>query len=324
MENYKIKLKATGPITQLPDSQKLFGALVTAYGRIHGSGKTTKLVHAVFDRKIHLALSNVIPLGYLPLPQDYLVDRLAERIGGERSLKESRARIKERAYIRQEDLRSVLEKPATCENLYPYIKKTERQQLRASIDSVLYGIQGLDTRLYTVPMVQLLEVERGANGREETRPVSDFCFYLQGEEGESLKEWIELLERLKESGESLILGKRASQGLNKYEVTGMEKIRLPKSNRYLNLGMLLPDQVDFNASTVRLFTSQRRPFGMPGGWEQNRSQYFISFIDSGSVIALKDGIRKAGKCVKSPFYDRDIVFGNGFLYPIWLGKGARG
>ena len=324
MENYKIKLKATGPITQLPDSQKLFGALVTAYGRIHGSGKTTKLVHAVFDRKIHLALSNVIPLGYLPLPQDYLVDRLAGRIGGERSLKESRARIKERAYIRQEDLRSVLEKPATCENLYPYIKKTERQQLRASIDSVLYGIQGLDTRLYTVPMVQLLEVERGANGREETRPVSDFCFYLQGEEGESLKEWIELLERLKESGESLILGKRASQGLNKYEVTGMEKIRLPKSNRYLNLGMLLPDQVDFNASTVRLFTSQRRPFGTPGGWEQNRTQYFISFIDSGSVVALKDGIRKAGKCVKSPFYDRDIVFGNGFLYPIWLGKGARG
>ena len=121
MENYKIKLKATGPITQLRDSQKLFGALVTAYGRIHGSGKTTKLVHAVFDRKIHLALSNVIPLGYLPLPQDYLVDRLAGRIRGERSLKESRARIKERAYIRQGDLQSVLEKPATSENRYPYI-----------------------------------------------------------------------------------------------------------------------------------------------------------------------------------------------------------
>ena len=85
--------------------------------------------------------------------------------------------------------------------------------------------------------------------------------------------------------------------------------------------MLLPEKIDFRKSTLKLFTSERRPFTMPGGWKKD-SKYFISFIDSGSIIVLKDKIEQAGKCVRSPFNPkRDIIFGNAFLYPVMLGKG---
>ena len=85
--------------------------------------------------------------------------------------------------------------------------------------------------------------------------------------------------------------------------------------------MLVPEKIDFRKSTLRLFTSERRPFTMPGGWKKD-SKYFISFIDSGSIIAFYDIIEQAGKCVRSPFnQERDIIFGNAFLYPVILGKG---
>ena len=62
---------------------------------------------------------------------------------------------------------------------------------------------------------------------------------------------------------------------------------------------------------------------MAGGWNKNGNKYFISFIESGSIIVLRDGVEQAGKCVLSPFNKgRDIVFGNAFLYPVvWRKEG---
>ena len=59
MKNYKIVLKSIGAITQLPDSQKVFGALITTFAEANGNDRAAKLVKAVIDKKIHLALSNV-------------------------------------------------------------------------------------------------------------------------------------------------------------------------------------------------------------------------------------------------------------------------
>ena len=142
---------------------------------------------------------------------------------------------------------------------------------------------------------------------------------MQGDE--SVVSVKEVIEKFIQSEESIILGKRASQGLNKYKIISIEEIEIQESDYYLNLGMLLPEKIDFRKSTLRLFTSERRPFTMPGGWKKD-SKYFISFIDSGSIIALKDKMEQAGKCVRSPFnQERDIIFGNAFLYPVILGKG---
>lgn len=318
MKTYKIVLKAAGAITQLPDSQKVFGALVTMFAKASGNEKATELVKAVLEKRIHLALSNVLPLEYLPVPQDYIVDKLAESLSKDGNLKEKRSEVKERSYIKPEDLTYVMENPEKCSDIYPYIKQSDEQQLRASIDSVTYGVEGLETKLYTVPVLRLQEIK---TRKEEAVPVSDFCFYLQSGENELAKSVLILIEELIRSGTSLILGKRASQGLNKYRVVDMEQIELPDAEYYLNLGMLLPDKIDFESSTLKLFTSERRPFSMPGGWNQHSGKYFISFIDIGSVVYLQKGVEQAGKSVRSPFNkNRDIVFGNALLYPISCGK----
>lgn len=320
MKNYKIILKSNSAITQLPDSQKVFGALVTAFAEANGNDKTSELVKAVIDKKIHLALSNVNPLDYFPMPQDYVVDRLAKMVAVGESLKKKRAAVKERAYVRLEDLKGVLENPGIAETIYPYIKQADDQQLRASMDSVMYGIQGLETKLYTVPTLRLSE-RTWTKGRETDQSVSQFCFYLQMDESKFGTSIIDLIKKLMESGMSLILGKRASQGLNTYRVTAVKEIELPNEEHYLNLGMLLPNKIDFSASVLKLFTSERRPFAMQGGWNRECTKYFISFVAAGSIISLQDGVEQAGKCVPSPFNkSRDIVFGNAFLYPISLGK----
>lgn len=321
VKTYKVILKSTGKITQLPDSQKVFGALATLFAKTNGNEKATEMVKAVFDKKIHLALSNVMPLDYLPMPQDYVIDRLAENIPKDKNLKEQRAAVKARAYIKHKDLDCVMEEPEKCSEIYPYIKQSDEQQLRASIDSVIYGVEGLETKLYTVPVLRLQEINIQKDGREKAVPVSDFCFYLQSDENELAASVLDVIKELIQSQTSLILGKRASQGLNKYRVIEMKPIKLPNAEYYLNLGMLLPDKIDFSSSTLKLFTSERRPFAMPGGWNQNSSKYFISFIDSGSVIVLQGGVELAGKSVPSPFNkNRDIVFGNAFLYPITCRK----
>jgi hypothetical protein len=105
-----------------------------------------------------------------------------------------------------------------------------------------------------------------------------------------------------------------------------ENINYTEAEALLNTGMLLPNEIDFDNSTLKLFTSERRPFEKPGGWNQYDKKYYISFIHEGSVIFLPDGItqehvRRAGKSTESKFRPgRDIVFGNAFLYPITFGK----
>ena len=74
VKNYKILLKSSGAITQLPDSQKVFGALATKYAEANGNDKAAQMVKDVFDKESHLALSNVMPLHYFPMPQDYVID----------------------------------------------------------------------------------------------------------------------------------------------------------------------------------------------------------------------------------------------------------
>ena len=321
MRNYKIMLSSAGGITQLPDSQKIFGALTTKYEESRGDEKASEMVKAVLEKRVHLALSNVFPLDYFPMPLDYASDRLVRegsREGDEEvSLKERRAELKKRDYIGKQGLKSIMEmgKPGWESSIFPYVKKTDAQQLRASIESTLYGMEGLEARLYTVPTLQLQEVRLDRNGKQEAGGVSEFCFYFQGDEGETTDDLLKLLGKLQRDGATLILGKRASQGLNQFLVEGMEEIRLPQASRYLNMGMLLPDQINFSRSTLRLFTSERRPFSVMGGWSCQKQ--FISFIDCGSVIVLQKGIEQAGKCIRSPFYaNRDIVFGSAFLYPI--------
>lgn len=172
-----------------------------------------------------------------------------------------------------EDLKRAIENPGISETIYPYIKQADEQQLRASMESVRHGVQGLETKLYTVPVLNLTE-RKWIDDQEKAQPVSKFCFYLQMDKSESGTTILKLIDELMQSGSPLILGKRASQGLNKYHVTAVESIELPIEEHYLNLGMLLPNKIDYSVSVLKLFTSERRPFVMQGGGEPELRKIF--------------------------------------------------
>ena len=324
MNNYKVILKSTGAITQLPDSQKIFGALVTELSRIKGEEAASKLVKAVYEKRMHLALSNLLPLGFLPVPQDYIVEKITETVSENEDIKEKRAQVKERKYIKEEQLSNILKDPMSCCELYPYIKEYTGQQLRASMEQNGFRAEGLEKKLYTVPVTVLRKINEEDIEESKTDPVSEFQFYLQGSNNQSMTELLSVMEQMKQKEAPLILGKRASQGLNKYYISkiiylGQEAFEEMRSSRYLNLGMLLPNQIDYENSCLKLFTSERRPFSIPGGWNRTFTEWFISFIACGSVITLSAGIEHAGKCVWFPLgKGRNLVFGNAFLYPIDL------
>ena len=323
MKSYRVTLKSSGMITQLPDSQKIFGALITELAKREGNEVASMLTEAVLNRKMHLSLSNLFPFGYFPMPDEYVgYFWNRKKKTSNRNLKERRAAVKERSYIKWEDPDEVLQDPERCTKLYPYVKKEEGRQLRASVESVSYGIESLETKLYTVPFLTVQEVRE--QKEEKGRSISEFYFYLQGDEGELLEYLLRLIAKWKKDEATLILGKRSSQGLNKYRISALEAIELPciETNYYLNLGMLLPDRIDFQKSTLKLFTSERRPFAMAGGWDKSFQKRFISFIDCGSIVTTVEGTECAGKCIPSPYHgNRDIVFGNAFLYPIDLKTG---
>lgn len=317
MKDYKVKLKLTGAMTQVPDCQKLFGALVYLFAEVHGDERATALTKAILNKTIHLALSNVIPEGYLPVPQDYLIDRMSASCGEAFDLKKERAAIKLRSYIKPQDLRSVLGGSIKCGEINTYVKQRNLQQLRASIDSIRYDIPELDTRLYSVPTVDLCEVDP----EKGEQIVKEYCFYLQVDESELCFDFVSMLCKAAEEELELILGKRASQGLNLFRMISMvQEVPRLDSETYLNTGMLLPDQIDFESSSIRLFTSERRPFEMMGGWSEESPKYYISYLNQGSIIQAPEGPEKAGKSIESPFNRRNIVFGNAFLYPIILNE----
>lgn len=324
MKEHLIKLKAMGSITQVPDSQKLFGALVYMFANKYGEQQATNFTEAVRNKKIHLAMSNVIPTGYLPTPQDFLVDKIADdNVKGE-NLKIKRKAIKKRYYIKEEKLIDVIINPDLCEKLYPYIEIQDLQQLRASIDSIRYQIPELESRLYSVPTIMLTEVKM-VDKKIEHHEVKDFCFYLQIDDSELCRNFYNMLTS--SINETLILGKRASQGLNLFEIKKIENNNVKQTDStpstFLNTGMLLPekDTIDFDESSLKLFTSERRPFEIVGGWGK-QPKWFISFLAEGSIIKTGKAIKEIGKSVNPPYRKRDVVFGNAYLYPLNVEEGS--
>lgn len=320
MENYQIKLSCKGDVTQLPDSQKIFGTLITMMAQTLGDEKATQFVQAVFQKRIHLALSNVMPWEYLPMPEDFMTDQLSKSKFKANDLKEMRKNIKERAFITLNDLKFVWNQPQSCDKIKDYVCLTDDWQLRIAMDSVLYGMEGLETRMYTVPVQKLIYSAKKNSSSISEQGFSEFYFYLQMESDDLGQQLLNLIDQCIKDESPWIMGKRSSQGLNKYYAVSMQWQRLPRADVYLNLGMLLPEKIDYQASTLKLFTSERRPFSMPGGWRKDDEKYFISFIAPGSIIHLQEGVKQAGGCVPSPFNSRDIVFGNAFLYPLTFGK----
>ncbi len=327
MKTYQIHLKLLGSMTQMPDSQKLFGALMYLFSQTYGQDKTTELVQAVKHQKeLHLALSNVMPEGYLPTPQDYLIEELSKIQDGNNDLKKVRSYIKKMSYIKACDLHRLLDNPAVWEDVLSYVKLADRKQLRTTINCPPDETSGLGNNLYSVPCTFPLEINhKKPDVRPKEKSISDFYFYLQADCQGLLHDLIHMLNSAVANQQILILGKRASQGFNTYKLCNVivdeELSKTKQRDCFLSTGMLLPNDIDFAHSWLKLFTSERRPFEMVGGWHQQATKYFISFISEGSVITAPNSFKLAGRSLPSPYNKaQNIVFGNAFLYPITIPK----
>lgn len=315
---YTVTLKSLGRITQLPDSQRLFGALIHGYGKTYSDDETTELVRKISNKELDFMLSNVIPKDYLPVPQSFFNDRTTE--------KEIYKKIKKRGFLKKEQLTQLLEQKRNDspkdDLLYPYVSVEDSQQIHASIDSLRYDLPWLKPNLYSVPEITVVEHESKGN----RKVINEFQFFISGKNTNELGELLELLEKSKQEIEPLILGPRSSQGMNLYQIVNIEDtekfIDFTPSNKtlYLNTGMLLPDCFDFKNSYLKLFTSERRPFRNYGERNNGTPKQIISFIESGSLIHLNEGqkIEDISQSVVSPFdlEGKQIVFGQAFLYPL--------
>jgi len=323
INTYEIQMELTGGVTQLPDSQKLFGALVYLYSEYTSSSKATAFVSQVKTNALYFAVSDMLPQGYLPLPRPCLEERAVKQTNNNVA-KQIYKEIKKRDYIKREMLSDVFENSGSMDQLYPYASIRQSQQIHAAIDSVHYQMDGLNPNLYSVPEITVVEVE-GKNKQE--KQMIYFSFYLSLEQGETENEFRQMFLAAQQCDKLFFLGPRASQGLNTYRICQVLETELfsnENSEYYLNLGMLLPEGIDFQKSYMEIHTSERRPYHAPGGWEDSQDKEFVSYIKAGSVLSLTEDKRKAGKSIPSPFdKERAIVFGNPVLYPIVNGAGGR-
>lgn len=81
IRTYKVGMKLKGRLTQLPDSQKIFGALTYLLGEYTTSENAGSFVADVKERKVFCSLSDMLPEGFLPVPQTWFLDRVDKSDG---------------------------------------------------------------------------------------------------------------------------------------------------------------------------------------------------------------------------------------------------
>lgn len=315
IEVYRVKMEVSGELTQIPDSQKLFGALIYMYAEYTNNDLVSDFVFKVKEKKFYFTLSDLLPDNCLPVPQIFLLDDLTAGRG--KLDKKVYKAVKKRRYIEKDRLMELMQNIEEAEDVYPYIAIRDSQQIHASIDSLNYGLAGLDPNVYSVPQIKVVKIE-GAED-ESGSLVNNYEFYMAVEKCEETSDFLRILELARQNKRPFFLGPRASQGMNIFylgEVFYQSHFYRQNGKRYLNLGMLLPDNIDYRESSLQLFTSERRPYNKKEGWDGSYKSKFISFIQAGSVIETEESIYEAGRCICNPEDEKTIIFGNSFMYPM--------
>ena len=334
LETFYITTRLSGRLTQLPDSQKIFGALIYLYADVHTPEETSKFVSKIKEKELYFALSNMLPIGYLPVPIDLFIDKIntyETKIEDKQASdsKELYKKLKKREFLKIDELKNTLKNGKTIDLNATYVYEKSSQQIHAAIDCLTYNLPGLDPNLYSTPEVTIIEVNKNAR-----TVITEFGFYLSCDENEEIKSLLFHLEKAKENKKLIFLGPRGSQGLNTYTITNIKKLNEDQhkikqtysedNTIYLNTGMLLPNKINFEQSLLKLHTSERRPYEQLGGWDKDQQKKFISFIQPGSIISSKEKLSDIGKSIDSPFGRKGaIIFGNAYLTPIEINEGGQ-
>lgn len=335
MIKVEVTLKSLGDITQLPDSQKIFGGLMSMYSKEYGDDMTTEFVKEVYNREAKLMVSSLFPKGYLPLPKEYILSLMNQFYKTDKNSKELYENLKSFKYISENKLLNFLSKTLkekngniisdTIETFLEeikddYIEIKYYPQQRAGIANEIDGIPFVETNLYSTPKINV--IYKGQNCSEFKEKEYMFWIIADDEQiSERMEAFFSVVEKGCDNGELMILGRRATQGSNIYNLNKYksEKMQDKKSEYYINLGKMIPNEIDYKKSYLDLFTSERRPYNnyliQDKRWND---KCFISFIREGSIICKPDGISifSVSKSIENLFNDDTIIFGNSLLYKI--------
>jgi len=321
MTTYRVIVTSVGKITQPLDSQKIFGAMVYLLANHLKKEEIDKFISEISNNNRIFMVSDLLPVGYLPTPHGDV----------ENGNKDAYKELKRKKFI---PIDSIEKEIATTKN---FIEIKEGQDAKYRINNEFFDIPGLKSDLFSVPTMKILKRVENLDDEDSSTimEVKDFNFYLAfDEEDEIVSKLLELLQQVAKDKDIFLYGQKASQGYNVYKVKKRKRINnLSWENPacFLNLGMFLPNNkkqvIDYHNSKLKLFTSERRPYQMDAGQGQfERDNNFISFIEAGSVIKLKENIeelemiadklRNVGKSVSTPYGEKRIVFGQSFLYPL--------
>ncbi len=307
MLKYEMKIKSQGTITVIPDSQRLFGFLINKLKKYLGESSITKLVMDVKSGEEMCMMSSLMPSGYVPTPKNYMLDS----IGSEQDRKEVYKSLKKRDYIKYEALVEFKDKGSDM-YMEKYLTKTRTFQQKFNLKSQSLNLDGYPNQAYTVPIIRI--------GNGTIREVKNFSFFVTVDEKSKMQEGLDLLDsNLRQCGTmDCVLGPKGSYGYNCYEIQSIEKgacdFKFGKG-KYLNLGMLLPNEevINWEDSYLEIYTSDRNSYDI-----YNEKKKVISFIKEGSVIDVANYAEFdcIGKSIANPYnllYRDAIVFGNSYF-----------
>ena len=318
---FEIKLKRIGEITLLPDSQKLFGFLMGKLKEFYSDEKIGEFVESVERKESICMISNLFPTDYRPMPKSYIFDKLNIGIYDKKLHK----KIKNIEFIKREDLKKLINSTknntSNIDNInldnYNYIKKEDTFIQKFKIESQVRQLSGFPNIAYSIPIVRYKD--------NSGNIISDYSFLIKLEKGNILFDYLKNKDNLLNL--DCHLGHKTSYGYNTYVVKDIEFskqkkdkkqkdiLKYSKNEKFLNLGMLLPnlDKINIEKSYLELYTSHRKPFELSDG-----VNIFISFLSAGSVLSLKEKSEYTcmSKCIINEYnlmYDKAIVFGNSYL-----------
>lgn len=217
---------------------------------------------------------------------------------------------------------------------YDSIKKNQNFIQKFHLKSQTEKWPGLPNIAYSLPILSLRKAGK-EKGQIEEKKI--FCFYVAVEENSILAIKLQNMSREEKLSLPCFLGSKASSGYNAYELAKVVRVEdiqelnikvkkesaIPnEKKKFLNLGMLLPDEesLDWQSSILEISSSDRKPYEI-----NDETSKVISFIIAGSVIVRDDKQNaeyKIGKCIKNqynPLYRNALIFGNSFL--VELGGG---
>lgn len=279
---YKVQLSSLGRIIQLPDSQKIYGAILHY---LNDKGDLSG-IEKILDSKLYI--SNVFPMEVLP--NIY--------IWGEEYTSSIDDKMYEFSNNDYKDYKS--KKYITLGSKKIEVEETFRDM--NNTEEIVKGSGGVFSQ-------NIINYKKEEDGKKEI--INDFEFYFRCDSQDLSNTISTIIKEMK----VLKLGKRSTRGMNLYEVIEIERLDIQDSSEcYLNLGMLGMNNLEFidmEKSKLKIYTSKRK------GYVEWKKELIVQYIGEGSVICLKDNdINNLKSNIQIDGEEGRRLYTCGFLLPL--------